>query len=150
MEPRGRGDSRGSPAQATQARARMVLISTKTSQADQGDDPLLSPTSNARQLSVAVQEYFDLLGAWPSRYRFFVLNERGNTAYTVALSSSTVANTNALKLLGHPTKEWVFHLDLEADGAATTFKVFEGEPSYDTVKPLVIEAIRQQELKTQP
>jgi tetratricopeptide (TPR) repeat protein len=100
--------------------------------------------------SVAVAEYFDLIGAWPSRYRFFILNEQGNTVYTIALSSSTAANANAVKLLGHPTKEWIFHLDLESDGAATTFKVFEGEPSYDTVKPLVIEAIRQQELKTQP
>jgi len=38
---------------------------------------------------------------------------------------------------------------IDKNHAATTFKVFEGEPSYDTVKPLVIEAIRQQELKAQ-
>jgi hypothetical protein len=97
--------------------------------------------------NVAVWEYFDLIGAWPSRYRFFVLGDLGQTLYTIALSSSTAANTNAEKLLGHPTKEWVFHLDLEQGATVTTFKVFEGEPRYDTVKPLVIAAIRAQEAK---
>jgi tetratricopeptide (TPR) repeat protein len=100
--------------------------------------------------NVAVWEYFDMIGAWPSRYRFFVLGDQGQTLYTIALSSSTAANANAEKLLGHPTKEWVFHLDIEDANSAATFKVFEGEPSYDTVKPLVIDAIRKQETKTAP
>jgi hypothetical protein len=100
--------------------------------------------------SVAVWEYFDMIGAWPSRYRFFVLGDQGQTLYSIALSSSTAANANAAKLLGHPTKEWVFHLDIENGDTVTTLKVFEGEPSYDTVKPLVIDAIRKQEAKTTP
>ena len=83
--------------------------------------------------------------AWPSRYRFFVLGDQGQTLYTLALSSSTAANANAVKLLGHATKDWVFHLDLESGSTVTTLKVFEGEPAYDTIKPLVIAAIRQQE-----
>ena len=56
-----------------------------------------------------------------------------------------------MKLLGHPTKDWVFHLDLENGSTVTTLKVFEGEPAYDNIKPLVIAAIRQQETaKTTP
>jgi hypothetical protein len=127
----------------------LYLHKTTTNKQTKAIDHYLRDIFAVGSYSVVVQEYFDLVGAWPSRYRFFVLNELGNTVYTIALSSSTVANTNAVKLLGHPTKEWVFHLDLETNGAATTFKVFEGEPSYDIVKPLVIEAIRQQELKSQ-
>ncbi len=94
-------------------------------------------------LNVAVWEYFDLVGAWPSRYRFFVLDETGRERYALALSSSTAANSNAEKLLGHPTKDWVFHLDLERGDVVTTVKVYEGEPGYDSVKPLVIDAIRR-------
>jgi tetratricopeptide (TPR) repeat protein len=100
--------------------------------------------------NIAVWEYFDLVGAWPSRYRFFVLSDTGNTLYSLGLSSSTAANLNAEKLLGHPTKNWVFHLDLENRGTVTTLKVFDGEPGYDAVKPLVIEAIRQQETAKAP
>jgi hypothetical protein len=44
-------------------------------------------------------------------------------------------------MLGHPAKARVFHLDIEQSDTITTLKVFEGEPSYDTVKPLVLEAI---------
>jgi tetratricopeptide (TPR) repeat protein len=128
----------------------LYLHKTTTNKQTKAIDHYLRDLFAVGSYSVAVAEYFDLIGAWPSRYRFFILNEQGNTVYTMALSSSTAANANAEKLLGHPTKEWVFHLDLESAGAATTFKVFEGEPGYDTVKPLVIEAIRQQELKTQP
>ena len=95
-------------------------------------------------LNVAVWEYFDLAGPWPSRYRYFVLNDTGATIYSLALSSSTAANANAQKVLGHATKQWVFHLDVEKGNTVTTLKVFEGEPSYDAVKSLVIDAIRRQ------
>jgi tetratricopeptide (TPR) repeat protein len=101
-------------------------------------------------LNVAAWEYFDLVGDWPSRYRFFVLAQDGSTAYTIALSSSTAANENAAKILGHSTKQWVFHLDLEEGNTITTMRVFEGEPSYDTIKPHVIGAVRRQELAKKP
>ena len=101
-------------------------------------------------LNVAVWEYFDLAGPWPSRYRYFVLSDTGATIYSLALSSSTAANANAQKVLGHATKQWVFHLDVEKGNTVTTLKVFEGEPSYDAVKPLVIDAIRRQQTEKTP
>jgi hypothetical protein len=99
---------------------------------------------------VVAAEYFDLIGAWPSRYRFFVLSDTGGTLYTIALSSSMAANTNATEMLGHATRKWIFHLDLENGNAISTLKVFEGEPDYDTVKPLVIEEVRKQEATAKP
>jgi tetratricopeptide (TPR) repeat protein len=101
-------------------------------------------------LNVAAWEYFDLIGDWPSRYRFFVLAGDGSTLYTIALSSSTAANANAVKILGHPTKDWIFHLDLEQGNTITTMRVFEGEPSYDAIKPSVIAAVRRQEIAKKP
>ncbi|MGH7735711.1 MAG: hypothetical protein ACREOE_18945, partial [Gemmatimonadales bacterium] len=53
----------------------------------------------------------------------------------------TQAQANAQKILGHPATARIFHLDLEQDNVITTLKVFEGEPGYDTVKPLAITAI---------
>ncbi len=93
------------------------------------------------QRSVVAWEYFDLTGDWPTRYRFIVIDESDNALFTVALSSSPQAQANAQAILGHPTKARIFHLDLEQDNIITTLKVFEGEPSYDTVKPLAITAI---------
>ena len=127
------------------------LHKTTTNKESKATDHYLRDIFAVGDLNVAVWEYFDLIGAWPSRYRFFVLGDQGQTLYTVALSSSTAANANAAKLLGHATKDWVFHLDLESGSTVTTLKVFEGEPGYDTIKPLVIAAIRQQETaKTTP
>jgi tetratricopeptide (TPR) repeat protein len=121
------------------------------------DDPQIKATDHYLRdifavgaLNVAAWEYFDLVGDWPSRYRFFVLAQDGSTAYTIALSSSTAANANAAKILGHSTKEWIFHLDLEQGNTITTMRVFEGEPTYDTIKPFIIGAIRQQEIAKKP
>jgi tetratricopeptide (TPR) repeat protein len=130
--------------------ALIELHKTTTSKETKSVDHYLRDIFAVGDRNVAVWEYFDMIGAWPSRYRFFVLGDQGQTLYTIALSSSTAANANAEKLLGHPTKDWVFHLDIEDINSASTFRVFEGEPSYDTVKPLVIEAIRKQEAKTTP
>lgn len=138
---------------AARDRERKGLINlhrTTTNKDTKAVDHYLRDIFAVGERNVAVWEYFDMIGAWPSRYRFFVLGDQGQTLYTIALSSSTAANANAEKLLGHPTKEWVFHLDIEDGNTATTFKVFEGEPSYDTVKPLVIDTIRKQEAKTTP
>ena len=93
------------------------------------------------QRSVVAWEYFDLTGDWPTRYRFIVIDESDNALFTVALSSSPQAQANAQAILGRPTKARIFHLDLEQDNIITTLKVFEGEPGYDTVKPLAITAI---------
>jgi tetratricopeptide (TPR) repeat protein len=101
--------------------------------------------------SVVAFEYFDLLGIWPSRYRFFVLDDKNNTVFTVALSSSDQANANAQALLGHPPKARVFHLDLEQADTITTLKIFEGEPGYDALKPLVVDAVaKNDKAKTTP
>lgn len=91
--------------------------------------------------SVVTWEYFDLSGTWPSRYRFFVLGDDDKTLFTVALSSSPQANANAQALLGRPAKARIFHLDVEQVNTITTLKVFEGEPSYDALKPLAVDAI---------
>jgi tetratricopeptide (TPR) repeat protein len=138
---------------ADRDRERMALLElhqTTTSKETKGIDHYLRDIFAVGKYTVAVWEYFDMVGGWPSRYRFFVLNDLGNTVYSIGLSSSTAANENAAKLLGHATKQWVFHLDLESGATMTTLKVFEGEPDYDQVKPLVIEAIRQHEAKAQP
>ena len=91
--------------------------------------------------SVVTWEYFDLAGDWPSRYRFFVLDDQNNTLFTIGLSSSAQANANAQAFLGRPAKARIFHLDVEQNDTITTFKIFEGEPGYDAVKPLVVEMI---------
>src|SRR5262249_27484357 len=100
--------------------------------------------------NVAAWEHFDLIGDWPSRYRFFVLAGDGSTLYTIALSSSTAANANAVKFLDHPTKDWIFHLDLEQRNTITTMRAFEEEPSYDLIQPSVIAAVRWQEIGNKP
>ena len=91
--------------------------------------------------SIVTWEYFDLLGGWPSRYRFFVLDDQNRTEFTVALSSSDQANAHAQAFLGRPAKARVFQLDLEQANTITTLKIFEGEPGYDVLKPLVVDAI---------
>jgi hypothetical protein len=93
------------------------------------------------QLSVVSWEYFDLAGNWPSRYRFFVLDDQNNTLFAIGLNSSAQAQANAQAMLGRPAKARIFHLDLEQGNTITTFKIFEGEPGYDAVKPLAIDAI---------
>ena len=93
------------------------------------------------QHSVVAWEYFDLAGDWPTRYRFFVIDDSNNPLFSVALSSSPQAQANAQVILGRPAKARIFHLDLQQGDTITTLKVFEGEPSYDTVKPLAITAI---------
>jgi len=132
-------------AERDRERAELIeLHKTTTNAQTKAIDHYLRDIFAVGTLNVAVWEYFDLIGAWPSRYRFFVLSDTGATLFTIGLSSSTAANTNAEKLLGHATKEWVFHLDIERGATVTTLKLFEGEPGYDTVKPLAIEAIRRQ------
>jgi hypothetical protein len=91
--------------------------------------------------SVVTWEYFNLSGDWPTRYRFFVLGDDDKTLFAVALSSSTQAQAKAQALLGRPAKARIFHLDVEAANTITTLKIFEGEPTYDIVKPLVVDAI---------
>jgi tetratricopeptide (TPR) repeat protein len=91
--------------------------------------------------SVIVWEYFDLTGSWPTRYRFYVLDDANNPLYAVALNSSAQAQANAQAMLGHPAKARIFHLDVEQSNTINTLKVFEGEPNYDTVKPLVQDVI---------
>ena len=92
--------------------------------------------------SVVAWEYFDLAGDWPTRYRFYVIDDANNALYAVALNSSAQAQANAQVMLGHPTKARIFHLDVEQSDTITTLKVFEGEPSYDVVKPLVLDAVK--------
>jgi hypothetical protein len=94
-------------------------------------------------LSVVTWEYFDLAGDWPSRFRFFVLGGDGKQLYSLGLSSAAAAQAKAAALLGHAPKARVFHLDLEEGNTATNLKLFEGEPGYDTVRPLVVDAIRR-------
>lgn len=91
--------------------------------------------------SVVTWEYFDLSGDWPSRYRLFVLGDDDKTLFTVALSSSAQANANAQALFGRPAKARIFHLDVEQNNTITTLKIFEGEPNYDALKPLAVDAI---------
>jgi len=95
--------------------------------------------------SVVAWEYFDLLGSWPSRYRFFVLDDSNKTLFTVALNSSDQANSHAQAMLGRPAKARIFHLDVEQGNTITTLRIFEGEPSYDIVKPQVLQAIAKTE-----
>ena len=97
------------------------------------------------QRSVVAWEYFDLSGDWPSRYRFFVLDDKDNTLFTVALSSSAQAQAHAQAILGRPAKARIYHLDVEQTDTITTLKIFEGEPGYDVVKPLVVDAITKTE-----
>lgn len=94
--------------------------------------------------SVVTWEYFGFTGSWPTRYRFFILDDADKTLFTVALSSSDEVNAKAVSLLGRPAKKRLFHLDLEQADSITTLKVFEGEPDYDTVKPLAASAIAAQ------
>jgi tetratricopeptide (TPR) repeat protein len=98
--------------------------------------------------SIVTWEYFDLLGGWPSRYRFFVLDDQNRTVFTVALSSSDQANAHAQAFLGRPAKARVFQLDLERANTITTLKIFEGEPGYDVLKPLVVDAIVKNDRST--
>jgi tetratricopeptide (TPR) repeat protein len=101
--------------------------------------------------SVVAWEYFDLSGDWPSRYRFFVLDADGKQLYSLGLNSSAAAQAKAASLLGHKPKARVFHLDIEQGDTATNLKLFEGEPGYDTIRPLVVDAIRRRgAIKTTP
>jgi len=94
-------------------------------------------------VSVVAWEYFNLTGDWPSRYRFFVLDADGRQLYSIGLNSAAAAQAKAAALLGHKPRGRVFHLDIEQGNTATNIKLFEGEPDYDTVRPLVVDAIRR-------
>lgn len=92
---------------------------------------------------VMVFEHFELEGPRAVRYRFEVLDATGkDTRRTLSLGSYAFTN-DAFKELGSvPSGVRVFHLDgYFPDSSHQTFAFFNGEPSYEDTRALVVEVL---------
>src|SRR5262249_51103897 len=122
----------GDKADRDRERAALLTLHQNTTRPEtRAIDHYIRDVFPAGTYSVVAWEYFNLAGKWPTRYRFFIVDDADNTLFTIALSSSDQAQANAPAILGRPAKARIFHLDVEQSDTITTLKVFEGEPSYD-------------------
>ena len=96
--------------------------------------------------TVMAVENFELEGDWAKRYEFQVFApDQERPAFVISLGS--YAYTNVFAREKDPTGPRLFHLDgYTPDGAHDTYGFFNGEPSYDDTRKMVV-SILQGELK---
>ncbi|WP_331116878.1 tetratricopeptide repeat protein [Archangium sp.] len=91
---------------------------------------------------VMVVENFELEGEWARRYEFQVFTP-GTQQPTVVISLGSYAFTNAFARDKNPNGPRVFHLDAySADHSHETYGLYEGEPSYEETRALVVSILR--------
>nr|WP_246356978.1 tetratricopeptide repeat protein [Pyxidicoccus fallax] len=91
---------------------------------------------------VMVFEHFELEGERAVRYRFEVLTPDGESVQRT-LSLGSYEFTNKAITENRTPGVRIFHLDgYFPDGAHQTFGFFDGEPSYDAIRELVVEVLR--------
>lgn len=93
---------------------------------------------------VMVFEHFELEGERAVRYRFEVLTADGQGRQrTLSLGSYEFTNQGITENRTPGVR--IFHLDgYYPDGAHQTFAFFDGEPSYDDIREMVVEVLRGQ------
>jgi tetratricopeptide (TPR) repeat protein len=89
---------------------------------------------------VMVLEHFDLKGERAVRYSFVVLNDKGEEDYSITLGSYDFDNSMWAERNKERAKAGVrlYHLDGYYRSAHATYGFYEGEPSYDDIRKVVI------------
>ncbi len=96
--------------------------------------------------TVMAVENFELEGDWAKRYEFQVFAPDQERP-TLVISLGSYSYTNVFAREKDPTGPRLFHLDgYTPDGAHDTYGFFNGEPSYDDTRKMVV-SILQGELK---
>ncbi|MGZ3461823.1 MAG: tetratricopeptide repeat protein, partial [Archangium sp.] len=91
---------------------------------------------------VTVVENFELVGDWAKRYEFQVY-EPGQEHPALVISLGSYAYANAFARERDPKGPRVFHLDAYyPDSAHETYGFFQGEPSYDETRDMVVSILR--------
>lgn len=92
--------------------------------------------------NVMVVENFALEGDWAKRYEFQVYApDQERPTYVISLGS--YAYTNAFAREKDPEGPRLFHLDgYHPDGAHDTYGFFNGEPSYDETREMVVSILK--------
>lgn len=115
---------------------------------ESGSDPALS----SQQLfcrdqfligaqKVAAFEYFKPAGPQLVVYSFVVPDSTGKVDHRVTLGSYDTTNKVASELGELPPGKRLFHLDLYRQGHHETYGFFVGQPSYDDIRPVVMEIL---------
>lgn len=92
--------------------------------------------------TVMVVEDFELEGDWARRYEFQVYAP-GSKEPALVITLGSYAFANAFAREKNPTGPRVFHLDAyHADKTHETFGFFEGEPSYDETREMVVAILK--------
>ncbi|QRK10367.1 tetratricopeptide repeat protein [Archangium violaceum] len=92
--------------------------------------------------NVMVVENFELEGDWARRYEFQVYTpDQERPSLVISLGSYSFANTFAREK--DPNGPRLFHLDgYHPDNAHDTYGFFQGEPSYDETREMVLSVLR--------
>ncbi|WP_158501712.1 tetratricopeptide repeat protein [Vitiosangium sp. GDMCC 1.1324] len=94
--------------------------------------------------TVMAVENFELEGDWARRYEFQVYAP-GQERPTLVISLGSYAFANAFAREKDPTGPRLFHLDgYHPDNAHDTYGFFQGEPSYDETREMVLSILRGQ------
>lgn len=92
--------------------------------------------------TVMAVENFELEGDWAKRYEFQVYAPDQERPALV-LSLGSYAYTNAFAREKDPTGPRLFHLDgYHPDGTHDTYEFFNGEPSYDEIRAMVVSILK--------
>ncbi len=92
--------------------------------------------------TIMAVENFELEGDWAKRYEFQVFApEQERPTVVISLGSYTYTNVYAREK--DPTGPRLFHLDgYHPDGAHDTYGFFNGEPSYDDTRKMVVSIVK--------
>ena len=89
----------------------------------------------------------ELLGKFPLRYRFSVLDENGNEAWFIALGSYESLTKISQELGAIDTNQRIYHLSEYRHGAMETYGFYENEPPFDQLKEMVTSIVAGQSKK---
>ena len=94
---------------------------------------------------VIALEYFEMKGERKVKFSFNSRDAEGEDVGRISLGSYDTTNAIARQLGGLPEGVRRFHLDgYPPDGSHVTYGFFNGNPGYDTIKPMVVEILKEE------
>lgn len=91
---------------------------------------------------IIVLEYFNPTGSNKIIYSFIALNNSGQQEFKISLGNYDTINQIALELGERPKDVRLYHLDLYRQNLHETYKFFNGQPSYNEIRELVLDVLK--------
>ena len=106
-----------------------------------GADSQVIETFKINKTKIKIREYLMLMGDYPSRYRFSILDTKGNEEWFFALGTYNKLTNIIRELGGINSEQRIYHLSSYKNGFMKTYRYWKSEPTLKQLKSAIYNII---------